>query len=77
MYRVWKEIWHPPRAKIPTNERGGSVYPPLGGSCPFLIHKIYSKKKDRFSDYTYVFEPTFSDINFTGWFYFCYSRGLR
>ena len=56
--------------KIPTNERGDSVFPPLGGSWPFLKHKIYSKMKDRFPDYTYVFEPTFSDIYFTGWFYF-------
>ena len=56
--------------KIPTNERGDSVFPPLGGSWPFLKHKIYSKMKDRFPDYTYVFEPTFSGIYFTGWFYF-------
>ena len=56
--------------KIPTNERGDSVFPPLGGSWPFLKHKIYIKKKDRFPDYTYVFEPTFSDIYFTGWLNF-------
>ena len=77
MYRILKEIWHGLICCLSksvwveaTNERGDSVFPPLGGSWPFLKHKIYSKKKDRFPDNTYVFEPTFSDIYFTGWFYF-------
>ena len=53
-----------------TNERGDSVFPPLGGSWSFLKYKIYSKKKDMFPVYTYVFELPFSDIYFTGWLNF-------
>ena len=70
LYRVCNEIWHPPRAKNSDQWAWRQRFPPLGGSWPFLKHKIYSKKKDRFPDYTYVFEPTFSDIYVTDWFYF-------
>ena len=77
IYRILREIWHGLVCCLSksvwveaTNERGESVFPPLGGSWSFLKYKIYSKKKDMFPVYTYVFELPFSDIYFTGWLNF-------
>ena len=47
-----------------------SVFLNSGGSWRFFEQKIYIKSIDRLSNNTYVLEPTFSDILFTGWFNF-------
>ena len=47
-----------------------SVFLNSGGSCWFLVQEIYVKSNGLLSNNTYVFEPTFSDIYFTGWFNF-------
>ena len=41
------------------------VFRNSGGGCWFYVQKLYVKSKN-----TYAFEPTFSDIYFTGWFNF-------
>ena len=47
-----------------------SVFLNSGGSWRFFEQKIYIKSIGRLSNNTYVLEPTFSDILFTGWYNF-------
>ena len=47
-----------------------SVFLNSGGSCWFFVQEIYTKSNGLLSKNAFVFESTFSDIYFTGWFNF-------
>ena len=49
-----------------------SVFLDSGGSWSFFVQEIYIKSNVCLSRNTYVFEPSFSDIYFTGWFDFSF-----
>ena len=66
MWPVWARLIVAPPARGHL-EVTLSVFLDSGGSWSFFVQEIYIKSNVRLSKNTYVFEPSFSDIYFTGW----------
>ena len=71
MWPVWARLIVAPPARGHL-EVTLSVFLDSGGSWSFFVQEIYIKTNVRLSKNTYVFEPSFSDIYFTGWFDFSF-----
>ena len=71
MWPVWARLIVAPPARGHL-EVTLSVFLDSGGSWSFFVQEIYIKTNVRLSKNTYVFEPSFSDIYFTGWFEFSF-----
>ena len=69
MWPVWARLIVAPPARGHL-EVTLSVFLDSGGSWSFSVQEIYIKSNVRLLKNTHVFEPSFSDIYFTGWFYF-------
>ena len=71
MWPVWARLIVAPPARGHL-EVTLSVFLDSGGSWSFFVQEIYIKSNVCLSRNTYVFEPSFSDIYFTGWFDFSF-----
>ena len=71
MRSVWAQLIVAPPARGHL-EVTLSVFLDSGGSWSFFVQEIYIKSNIRLSKNTNVFEPSFSDIYFTGWFDFSF-----
>ena len=71
MWPVWARLIVAPPARGHL-EVTLSVFLDSGGSWSFFVQEIYIKSNVRLSKNTHVFEPSFSDIYFTGWFEFSF-----
>ena len=71
MWPVWARLIVAPPARGHL-EVTLSVFLDSGGSWSFFVQEIYIKTNVRLSKNTYVFEPSFSDIYFTGRFDFSF-----
>ena len=71
MWPVWARLIVAPPARGHL-EVTLSVFLDSGGSWSFSVQEIYIKSNVRLSKNTHVFEPSFSDVYFTGWFEFSF-----